>query len=62
MDDDSILFFIGPLIGGLILYAIMSALVRSPGVLLRHKFEQLGTLRGKSFNAIVAIAGPPYFR
>ncbi len=62
VDDDSILFIIGPLIGGLILYAIMSALVRAPGALLRHKFEEVGTLRGQSLNTIVAIVGPPSAR
>ena len=62
MDDDSVFLLIGPLIGGLILYAIVSALVRSPGAFLRHKFEEIGTLRGKSFNTIVAIVGPPSAR
>jgi hypothetical protein len=60
MDDP--LIFIGPLIGGLILYAIISVVVRSPGALLRHKFQAIGTLRGRSFNAIVASVGPPSSR
>jgi hypothetical protein len=60
MDDP--LIFIGPLIGGLILYAIISVVVRSPGSFLRTKFQSLGTLRGKSFQTIVASVGPPTSR
>jgi len=63
MDDDASTFlFIGPLIGGLILYAITRVLVRLPGVYIRRKFNKVGTLRGKSFHTIVAIVGSPTSR
>lgn len=53
------LIFIGPIIGGLILFFIMSALVRSPGSLLQSKFQSLGTLKGKTYDEIVAKCGTP---
>ena len=60
--DDNFFIFVGPLVGGLILYAIISAAVRTPGAMLRNKFQRLATLRGKSFQTIVAITGPPTSR
>lgn len=44
------------------LYAIMNALVRSPGASLQHKFQKLGTLRGRTIHSIIAEVGPPNSR
>ena len=46
-------------IGGFILYAIQSALVRAPGQSLNQKFVALGTLSGKTYSEIVAKVGAP---
>ena len=35
------LYFIGPLVGGLILYAIINAVVRAPGASLSQKFADI---------------------
>ena len=48
-----------PLIGGLILYAIISASVKAPGTALQVKFMTLGTLKGKTFNEIQNACGSP---
>jgi len=53
------MYFIGPLIGGLIMYAIISALVKAPGSSLQSKFVQLGTLKGKTYSEIVSAVGNP---
>ena len=59
-----ILMFIGPLIGGLILYLITSATVRAPGAVLQTKFANLtkdtgGVIAGKTYDEIVAACGAP---
>jgi hypothetical protein len=46
-------------IGGLILFAVISALVRAPGNLLQKKFGSLGQLPGKTREEIIAVVGPP---
>ena len=51
--------FILPLVGGLILYLIIHALVRAPGTALQTKFVSLGTLKGKTYDEIVAKCGVP---
>lgn len=53
------LIFIGPIIGGIILYLIMHVLVRAPGAVLQSKFVSLGTLQGKTYDEIVAKCGQP---
>ncbi|MBQ9934658.1 MAG: hypothetical protein IJO70_02325 [Lachnospiraceae bacterium] len=53
------MYFIEPLIGGLIMYAIISALVKAPGASLQTKFVQLGTLKGKTYSEIVTAVGNP---
>lgn len=56
---DNILIYIGPLVGGLILYAIIHAVVRAPGSSLNSKFVELGTLKGKTLEEIKAKVGAP---
>jgi hypothetical protein len=51
--------FIIPIIGGLILYAIISELVKAPGKSLQRKFLSLGTLTGKSKSQIISVVGQP---
>lgn len=51
--------FSTPIIGGLLLYFVISAIVQAPGRMMRIKFAGLGKLAGKSINEIVAVAGPP---
>ena len=46
-------------VGGLVLFGIISALVKAPGRDLNAKFVQLGELKGKSRLEIEAVAGPP---
>lgn len=47
------------IVGGLLLYMLISAIVAAPGKLLAQKFASAGTLAGKSKDEIVAIVGPP---
>ena len=47
------------LIGGLILFAVIAALVRTPGNLLKQRFGSLGQLPGKTKEEIIAVVGPP---
>jgi rRNA maturation protein Nop10 len=62
MDDDFIPILIFTTIGGFVLYAIIGALVRAPGALQQHKFQNLGNLRGRTLNSIIAEVGPPNSR
>ena len=55
----SVLIFIGPIIGGFILYLIIHALVRTPGSMLQSRFASLGILQGKTGAEIQAKCGPP---
>ncbi len=48
-----------PILLGLVLFAVISSLVRAPGQNLRTKFVKLGQLKGKTKAEIVAIVGPP---
>ena len=52
-------YYIGPLIGGIILYLIINAVVKSPGNSLQSKFVKLGTLKGKTLKEITAACGQP---
>ena len=54
--------FILLLVGGLVLFFIIRAVVRAPGGLLRQKFVGFGTLKGHSEADIVAIVGNPQAR
>ena len=61
---DSILIYVGPLIGGIVLYLIISALVRAPGATLQAKFGRLtrgtnGVIKGMRYEEIVAACGTP---
>ncbi len=46
-------------VGGLVLFGLISALVKAPGHSLNTKFVQLGELKGKSRQEIEAVVGPP---
>jgi hypothetical protein len=46
-------------VGGLILYAVISALSVTPGRNLQRKFVALGVIRGRTKDEIVASVGPP---
>ena len=50
---------IAPLIGGLVLFGLISAFVRVPGRRLQRKFQRLGVLKGQRKSVILAYAGPP---
>jgi len=56
---DQLIWFALPLLGGLLLFALISAGVRAPGQLLAQKFAALGTLKGRPMQEIVAAVGPP---
>lgn len=51
--------FIWVFIGGIVLYAIISAMTTAPGRSLQNKFVNMGTLTGKSKNEIISIVGSP---
>ena len=51
--------FILIFIGGIVLYAIISAMTTAPGRSLQSKFVGMGTLTGKSKNEIIAVVGSP---
>lgn len=53
------LISIGTTIGGIILYLIISAVVRAPGNVLQVKFTQLGTLTDYTYSQIVEKCGKP---
>ena len=44
-------------IGGIILYAIMGAIVKAPGNVLAVKFQSLGDMSGKSYEDIKKVVG-----
>ena len=52
-------FYVLPIVGGLILYLIIHAVVRAPGSSLQSKFVKLGTLKGKTLQEITAACGQP---
>lgn len=47
------------LIGGFVLFGIMSLITKAPGNLLQQKFVGLGQLPGKTKSEILAVVGPP---
>jgi hypothetical protein len=51
--------YVAPLVGGLILYAIIRSVVRAPGASLASKFKAQGTLQGRTKQDIIATVGPP---
>ncbi len=57
--DSTAIIYIAPLVGGLILYAIIHSIVRAPGMSLAGKFRGLGTLKGRTRDEIIARVGPP---
>ncbi|MBR0156621.1 MAG: hypothetical protein IJM20_03760 [Clostridia bacterium] len=58
MEGTQILYFIGPLIGGVILYLIIKAVVKAPGAVKNAQFANLGVLKGKTYDEIKAKVGP----
>lgn len=46
-------------IGGLILFVLVSVLVRAQGSQLQQRFGSLGELPGKTKEEIIAVVGPP---
>lgn len=46
-------------VGGLVLFGLISALVKASGHNLNAKFAQLGELKGRSRLEIEAVVGPP---
>lgn len=54
MDD-----YIWIILGGLLLSAVIGALVKAPGNELARKFAAAGTLAGKTKSEIIALVGPP---
>ena len=51
--------FILIFIGGIVLFAVMSAMTKAPGRSLQVKFVRMGTLAGKTKDEIIAIVGTP---
>lgn len=51
--------YVLPIVGGLILYFIIKAVVRAPGASLQAKFIKLGTLKGKTLQEITSVCGQP---
>ena len=56
---DTLLIWILLTIGGLILYALISAGTTAPGRSLNNKFISLGTLQGKTLKEITDVCGNP---
>lgn len=57
--SDSFLLYVGPFIGGLLMFLFIAVLVRLPGAALSKKFVSLGVLKGKTKAEIIAVAGKP---
>jgi hypothetical protein len=51
--------FIWVVIGGMVLFAIISALTTAPGRSLQSKFVGMGTLAGRTKDEIIAVVGAP---
>lgn len=56
---DEIWYWLGPLIGGIVLFALISSVGGAPGRFLQQKFQKLGELKGKTEEEIVAAVGTP---
>ena len=54
-----VMTFILTIVGGLVLFALISMSVTSPGRSLQRKFVELGTLSGKTRAEIEAAVGAP---
>jgi hypothetical protein len=59
MDGEFILYLVVPIIGGLVMYWVISSLVKTPGRSLALKFASLGTLKGKTKEEIINVTGLP---
>ena len=56
---ENVMEFIWIVIGGIALYAVISAMTTAPGRSLQSKFVGMGTLVGKSKNEIISVVGSP---
>ena len=56
---DTFWIWVLPTIGGLVLFALMSAGVKQPGRSLNEKFVSLGNLKGKTLKEITDVCGNP---
>lgn len=54
-----VLYAVLPILGGIVLYAVINSVVRSPGRSLAKKFVSLGNIQGKSYREVVAVCGNP---
>jgi hypothetical protein len=59
MKMENFWIYVGPIVGGLILYGIIAAIVSVPGNVLAQKFGELGTLTGKTKEEIISKVGQP---
>lgn len=53
------MMFVWTTIGGIVLFLVISALVKAPGQSLSNKFAALGVVQGKSLAEIVQAVGNP---
>lgn len=51
-----------PLLGGLVIYAVIHTLVRAPGRALQRKFAKANPLAGKTYAEVIAAVGEPQSR
>jgi len=52
--------WVGILVGGFVIYAIIVAITRAPGQSLAKRFQMLGVMTGKTREEIIAVVGPPH--
>ena len=50
-------YFLG-VVGAIVMYWFMGALVKSPGRVLSNNFAKLGDMTGKTYDEIKAVVGP----
>ena len=55
---DTLLITVLPILGGLLLFAIISAVTRAPARALQQGFVKLGNMTGKTYAEISAAVGP----
>ncbi len=56
---DTFMYTVLPILGGLLLFALISVGVRASGMALQQKFVKLGNLQGKTYDEIVSACGLP---
>lgn len=55
---ETIMYAVLPILGGLLLFAIISVGVKAPARMLQQNFVKLGNMTGKSYEEIAAVVGP----